>query len=104
MSFTVTTLPHHQYLSSAYALPRARRSFEGEGQAEDAGSLFNLQLPAAALALLFSACARSPKALAWLTGDPDRQVFPYIALQGLPVFKPFVCCCLCCCVSCRLAA
>ncbi|KAI8476101.1 MAG: hypothetical protein J3K34DRAFT_513946 [Monoraphidium minutum] len=58
----------------------------GEGGApdDDAAALFSLQLPAAALALLFSAAARSPAALAWLTGGADRLLAPLLPL----VFHP----------------
>jgi hypothetical protein len=48
-------------------------------------SLFDLQLPTAALALLFGACARSPDALDWLTSDPDRLVVPLLPLVYHPL-------------------
>lgn len=42
------------------------------GDGWEGGGLFDLQLPAAALALLFGACARSGDALEWLVSDPGR--------------------------------
>jgi hypothetical protein len=48
--------------------PQRSDAADGGGGGGSEGSLFELQLPAAALALLFAACARSAAALEWLTG------------------------------------
>ena len=67
----------------------------GDGGAGDGGSdgggcggpetLLDLQLPVAALALLFCAAARGPEALRWLRSDPDRLLAPALPLLFHPL-------------------
>lgn len=67
------------------------RADDEASPADADASLFELQLPAAALALLFGAAARSPRALEWLTSDPDRCAEPLLPTPVNSFLAPCTC-------------
>lgn len=85
----LTAAPHllaameqQQQLEALWALCVPAWSEEGDaaaappgtavGAGAPSGSIFDMQLPVACLQLLAALIARSPEALAWITGAPDR--------------------------------